>query len=41
MYTLSGNFGLPLGESGFLNLTGDTATPIRPIAVFNATTPKG
>ena len=23
MYTLSGNFGLPLGESGFLNLTGE------------------
>ncbi len=23
MYTLTGNFGLPLGESGFLNLTGE------------------
>ncbi|MDE3000736.1 MAG: TonB-dependent receptor [Gemmatimonadota bacterium] len=23
MYTLSGNFGLPLGETGFLNLTGE------------------
>ena len=32
MYTLSGNIGLPLGETGFLNLTGEygNALPHRP-----------